>query len=258
MKESIIKLWHLNLNYKSFCESKHKNNIVILHWWWGSSCSWTNIWRRLSEIWYNVYIPDLPWFWKTNLNKIYDVNSYAKLIENLVTKLKIQSNLRIIGHSNWWRIAITIETNNIIILKKLILIWSAWIRRKQSLINKILSISAKTLKPLKTVSWIKKLRELFYRIIWWQDYLKCGNDKIKQTFLNVLECDLQEKMIKIKTPTDLIWWSRDTYTPLKDGKLISSLIENSKITILKGERHWIHLKSPEKLFMALSKVLIRN
>ena len=199
MQESIIKLWNLKLNYKSFEDSKSKNNIVILHWWWWSSDSWTNIWRRLSEIWYKVYIPDLPWFWKTKLDKIFTVESYAKLIEGFIEKIKIKSNLTIIGHSNWWRISMIIESNNKIKLNKLILIWSGWIRRKLNWKKKLFSLFAKSLKPLKNVKGIWKARDLFYRMIWWQDYLKCKNEKIKQTFLNVLECDLQNIMTDIKT-----------------------------------------------------------
>jgi pimeloyl-ACP methyl ester carboxylesterase len=51
-------------------------------------------------------------------------------------------------------------------------------------------------------------------------------------------------MSTITLPTLIIRWSADTYTPLRDGKLIHSLIGNSQLIVCDGERHGIHLHNP--------------
>ena len=255
MNEIKIKVWKNLVNYKSFINQKFEKNFLILHGWWGSSDSWVKIWRKISDLWFNVYIPDLPWFGKSELTKVFDIKSYRSLIEAFIDKLSVWP-VYLLWHSNWWRISISLETNHKIKIIKLFLVWSAWVKRSLSFKQKLVSLFAKSLKPLKNFPWATKARSLFYRAIWGQDYLNCNDDNIKNTFLNVLESNLELEMTQITTPTELIWWDGDTYTPLKDWRLISALIKKSNLTILPWEKHWIHLHSPDKLFQVIKSKLI--
>ena len=56
-----------------------------------------------------------------------------------------------------------------------------------------------------------------------------------------------KKSKKIQTHTLLIWWEKDTYTPLNDWMKMKKLIKNSKFIMLENKKHWIHLKSPKIL-----------
>lgn len=244
MQEKTIKIWNLDVNYKIFGDEKNQV-FLILHWWWGSSDSWIKVAELLSKDFF-VVIPDLPGFGKTALDKVYTLEEYANFVNNFLEKLKIKEVI-LLWHSNWWAIAISLVWK--IKIKKLILNNSAWIRKKikTSLKRKILWFFVKPLKFIRHIPWWEKFRELFYKFIGSRDYLEAEkNPYKKQTYLNMINTDLQDKIKTIKEDTLLIRWKYDTYTPLEDGKKMNDLIENSKLEII-DSTHWIHLKQPEKL-----------
>lgn len=257
MKEKILRILKTNINYKYFYHKYNKKNILILHWWWWSSDSWVTIWQMLFDRWFNVIIPDLPWFWKTILDSTYTLEKYATLIETFTKKLNLDK-LILWWHSNGWAISIMLENRWKIDLIKLILNNSAWIRdeKNRNSKRKLLNNFTKIVKEIpilwnKDNSFIKKLREIFYKIIWWQDYLKAEKNKhLKQTYLNMISSDLKKQIKNIKTETLLIWWENDTYTPLADWKKMEKLIKNSELIEIKNEQHSIHINNPEKLFLA--------
>ena len=182
--------------------------------------------------------------------EVYTLDDYAVLIKEFIDKLKLE-NFILLGHSNGWAIATKLVVNfPKLKVKKLILNNSAWIRkdRKRSLKRKIFWVIAKIVKPIFSLPWMWKLRNLFYRAIWWQDYLEAEKYPWKkQTYLNMINEDLQDIFPKINLDTLLIWWENDTYTPLSDWKKINNLIKNSKLVIIKNVRHGIHLQKPKKL-----------
>jgi pimeloyl-ACP methyl ester carboxylesterase len=107
------------------------------------------------------------------------------------------------------------------------------------------------LAQFKAFKW---LRKYFYRAIWSQDYINAENTPyLKETYLNMINSDLREEIKDIKIQTLLIWWEKDTYTPLSDWKFMNKNILNSKLVILSDEKHWIHLKSPKKLIETFLK-----
>ena len=244
-----VKKENLEIHYEDWINNENTNTIIILHWWWWSSQSWLSVWEILFSRWYNVIIPDLPWFWKTKLNKVHDLDEYATIVEEFIKDLGLD-NIILWWHSNWWAIAIKIANRNKIKISRLVLNNSAWIRndKKRGDKRKVLTILVKIFKPLKKVPGFNYIRTIFYRFIWWQDYLASENNPyMKQTYLNMIKSDLQDIVPDISQNTLLIWWEKDTYTPLSDGLLIRKMIKNSKMIVLENEKHWIHITSPEKL-----------
>ncbi len=250
MKEQIIELWKLKINYKEFWD-KNSNfwDILILHWWGGKSDSWVKVSELLSKKWFKVIVPDLPWFWKTEIDKIYTLEDYAKLIEKFIKKLKLE-NIILWGHSNWGAISITLENRWKIDIERLVLNNSAGIRndKKRSKKRELFKFIVKNLKFLKKIFIFKKIRILFYKVIWWTDYLNAEKSPhLKHTYLNMISSDLSENIKNIKKDTLLIWWELDTYTPLSDGHFMRNNIKNSRMVVLDNETHWIHLKNPQRL-----------
>jgi len=251
-KEKIIKINNIKVNYKIFGEEKNPV-FLILHGWGWSSDSWIDIGEKLSSKFF-VIIPDLPWFWKTIFDKVYTLQDYADFVKDFLSVLNIKEII-MFWHSNGWAISILLAWN--IKIKKLILNNSAWIRKKlkTSLKRRIFQFFVLPFKIIRKIPWWDKLREIFYRIIWWHDYLQAEkNEYKKQTFLNIINTDLQDKIKTIKEDTLLIWWRYDTYTPLKDGEKIHKLIINSKIVII-DSTHGIHLKKPDDLVKVLEQEL---
>ncbi len=258
-KDFILEKQNLEIHYEDFINKKNKNTIIILHWWWWNSQSWLEVWNMLYKAWFNVIIPDLPWFWHTKLDRVFELDDYASVVEEFIKELWLD-NVILWWHSNWWAISIKIALRDKINVSRLILNNSAGVRNdtkrswKRKLLNNFTYVIKKVLNILPPrVSWkdntyIKKVRKLFYRIIWWHDYLNAENNLyLKETYLNMIKSDLSDLIPKIKHDTLLIWWRNDSYTPLSDGLYMRKHIKNSKLVIIEKEKHWIHLVSPEKL-----------
>lgn len=237
-----------NINHKIFWENNEKV-ILILHGWWGTSESWVKVWELLEKSWYKVVVPDLPGFGKTILEKVFTLDNYAETVEKFCKELWL-SDFILLWHSNGWAISIKIANRKKLEISKLILNNSAWIRNKKSinLKRKILKIVIKPFKFLTKLPFWNKVKNLFYRAIWWQDYLKSlENPLLKETYLNMIKSDLQEEIRNIDLETLLIWWKLDTYTRVEDWVWMSKNIINSKLVVLDSEKHWIHLHNPELL-----------
>ncbi len=258
MQEKKINFLNSEINYKQFGNYKAKETILILHGWGGSSNSWIKVAELLEKKWYNIIVPDLPWFWETGIYKIFTLDNYAEVIEKLATKLKLK-NVILWWHSNWGAISIKLITRNILKPNILVLNNSAWIRNdkkrnfKRKFFHKV-SSTIKAIAFLKTER-ILFVRRIFYKLIWSRDYLEAEkNPFLKQTYLNMISSDLNEEIKKIDIKTFLIWWKKDTYTPISDWKLMSKNIKKSKMIVLEKETHWIHIKNPELLIKAFLKL----
>lgn len=261
----ILKIPYNNFNYLDLWSDNKKWNILILHWWGWSSDSWVEIWKSLKKEWFRVIIPNLPWSRDIDLKKAFTIDECAILIERLLKVLEIKKII-LLWHSNWWAISMKLSERWKIKISKLLLNNSAWIRKdikrtfKRKVLNNLSKIWKETVTNLTKRDWITKeitlkARKLFYRAIWGQDYLKSeGNPYLKETYINMINSDLQKNMKNIFDETVLIWWEEDSYTPLSDAKKINKLIKWSKLIVLDKERHWIHLQNPKRLV----KILLEN
>jgi pimeloyl-ACP methyl ester carboxylesterase len=254
MQENTLKIWKLDIYYKLFWNlKKGDNNIVILHGWWGSSDSWIQTSELLSNIGYNVIVPDLPWFWKTKLISALTLEEYGIIIENFIKDLNIvwKEGIILWWHSNGGAISIKISNRKKIKISTLILNNSSGIRndKRRSLKRKFFSFITKKIKVIlpKNIQQ-SKIRRLFYKVIWSQDYLASEkNPKLKETYQNIISLDLKEEIKEVKNNTLLIWWEKDTYTPLSDGLYMRNNIKKSKMITLKDQKHGIHIQNPEIL-----------
>jgi len=238
--------------YKQYSAEKSKWIFLILHGRGGSSNSWEQVAEMLKKSWYNVFVPDLPGFGKTELWKIFDVVDYAEIMEKFVHKLDLK-NIYLLGHSNWGRISILLENRAKIWIQKLFLNNSAGIKHLPSFRQRISKKMSKILKLFKWMPGYNFLRKILYKLVGGHDYLNIENNQIKKTFLNMIASDLKKEISNIKTDTILIWWAKDSYTPVWDGKLMHNLIKKSKLEILEDEKHWIHLHNPQKLVKIIKK-----
>lgn len=237
------------INYKYFKKEGNMENIIILHWWWWSSNSWVETWKLLSEIWFNAIIPDLPGFWKTKMNYIFDLDKYSSVVINFIKELKLD-NIILWWHSNGWAISIKIVNSKLLNIKKLVLNNSAWIRndKKRNFKKIFFKIISDYLKIFNKIPAYKKIRILFYKLIWSTDYINSEkNPYLKQTYLNIIKEDLKEDIKNIDLDTLLIRWEKDTYTPISDAYFFRNNIKKSRLCILDNETHWIHLKNPKRL-----------
>ncbi len=255
-EEITLKKTNIEIHYEDWIDSKNENTIVILHGWGWSSQSWLWVWELLFNSWFNVIVPDLPGFGKTKLDKVFDLDEYASVIEEFIKELWLK-NIILWWHSNGWAISIKIANRWKVNISRLILNNSAWIRNdtKRSLKRKILNNFTKIIKKIIPSPGrgglgrgFQKIRKIFYKAIWSHDYLEAEkNPNLKQTYQNMISSDLTDEIKKIKLDTLLIWWEKDTYTPLSDWNIMRNSIKNAKMIVLENEKHWIHIQNPELL-----------
>lgn len=64
---------------------------------------------------------------------------------------------------------------------------------------------------------------------------------MRETFKNVINLDLTDRLSKITRPTLLIWGENDTDTPLYMAKIMEKKIKDSGIVVLKDAGHFSYL-----------------
>lgn len=264
MKEKTIKIKNLLINYKYFGIQKERPIFLILHGWGGSSDSWVKVSELLSQD-FEIYALDFPGFGKSEkLKEIWEVDDYVDFIEKFITSVISNSdfagrqphsekNLNIIAHSFGGRVAIKLAAKNPFYLRKLYLCAAAGIKHPPTIKQKTAAVAAKLGKNFLSGKFEKPARKLLYKIIREKDYYECKDEIIKKTFQNIISEDLKEYLKDIKVPTTIIWGDKDKYTPLCDGKAMHEEIAGSKLHIIKGAGHGIHLHSQESLIKIIKK-----
>ena len=178
----------------------------------------------------------------------WDLDDYVKFIIKFINSQNIKK-IDLIGHSNGGRIIIKLANrkNLNFRINKIILIGSAGIVHKKTLIQKFKIYSFKfckkilELKPIKSYfsNLLLKLKNIFGS----EDY-RNASPILKQSLVKLVNEDLKQFLSNINTPTLLIWGENDTATPLSDGKTMEELIPNAGLVNIKNCSHYVFLENP--------------
>lgn len=241
IQKSVI-IDNLKINYYQSDDFDGKNTLIFLHGWQSNALIFKNILEKCGSF----VALDFPGFGKSEIPKTaWDVSDYSRFLRNFLEKLEIKNPI-LVGHSFGGKISVkyNVEYGEV---KKNVLIGSAGIRSKSKklIIYKIIARIFKALFSIPGLSFFKeKARRKFYKSVKSEDYVNAGN--MAEICAKVIQADLSEDMKKIKTPTTLIWGENDEETPLKDGKIMEGLIQNSRLFILENAGHYVFLDQPEK------------
>jgi len=212
---------------------------LILHGWGSSVHNWTNMQNVLSEK-FKVFILDMPGFGNTTPpDKPWNLDEYLDLILKYCDHYSL-NNFYLLGHSFGGRIAIKMAIKYPQIIKRLVLMDAAGIRRK----DKTLAFLA-GMGIWKGVPGYKTARRVFYRLRGCQDYCN-ARGTMKDTLNLVVKEDLKERLKEVNVDTLLIWGKYDKATPLADGRIMDKEIKNSKLIII-DSGHSPHLIIPDKV-----------
>lgn len=226
--------------------------VLLLHGWQDSLKTYDFLVPSLLNK-HRVVRLDLPGFGKTETpNKNWNLNSYVEFLKSFIKKIDINPEI-IIGHSFGGRIILKGESNNQFEAEKIVLINSAGLSEANGLKNKVIGFFTKIgkfltfLPPL--IFWKDDIKNKLYKKLG-SDYLESG--EMKNVFLNVIKEELSSNATKINKPTLLIWGEEDTATPLSDGKKLNKLIENSKLEIIEGASHFVHIEKPKEVIKLIN------
>jgi pimeloyl-ACP methyl ester carboxylesterase len=139
--------------------------------------------------------------------------------------------------------------------ERLILLGSAGIRDKAKIKKQSLKLVAKTgkaatsLLPKRMQSSVKGK---FYGAIGSELYTVPG---MEETFKKVVSQDVQLLATKISIPTLLIYGEEDEATPVEYGEILNAKIVGSKLKIVEGAGHFVHLDQPEQVNKLIKEFL---
>lgn len=239
------KLIGKNLVHYSSVGEQNKQTVLFLPGWMNSAASWQPLCSKLKNTYHCVVI-DLPGFGSTiaDFSKPWDVEDYSEFVTQFLAKTKIQPDI-VIAHSFGGKIAVQIANNYK--LKRLVLIAPS-IAFEQKLLIKIKNFVFKILKiPILLLG--EKNKNKIASLFGSDDYKNAG--KLLPTFQKIVNRKMIDETSKVKTKTLIIWGDKDTQIPVSTSKNIYKLIEKSKIRIVWGGGHELHLKNIDKLIGVL-------
>lgn len=197
----------------------------------------------------NVFCLDMPGFGESEeFKNPWSLDEYVDFIINFINDLKIKE-LTVIGHSNGGRVAIKLANRKNLEFKinKIILMGSAGVIHKKSLIKKVKIYFCKFCKKILEISLIDKifpnlllnLKKAFGS----EDY-RNASPVLRESLVKLVNEDLTPFLPYINISTLLIWGENDKATPLIDGKIMEKYIPNSGLVSIRNGSHYIFLDNP--------------
>lgn len=189
--------------------------------------------------WARVHLIDLPGFGASPMPEgDWDTSQYAERILAYMDDHGLEQ-VDLLGHSFGGRVAIRLASKYPERVRRLVLIDSAGLPPKRSLVQKLrmrwskwLGVALSLLSPF----FGPGLKEWHGRRYGSEDYKNAG--PLRGTLVKTVTEDLTRNASEIKAPTLLIWGERDTTTPLEMGRRFQSLIAGSKLVQLPGKDHF--------------------
>jgi pimeloyl-ACP methyl ester carboxylesterase len=236
LKENKININGIDLYYKTAGKGKP---FLILHGWGASSVSWLRIIDEMAGKGFELIVPDLPGFGKTEMPKtVWGVGDYADLIIEFLKALRI-SEFYLLGHSFGGGIALKMATEKNVKPLKIIFCDAAIIREERLNFRQRIS---KFLARIGTKIIAKDSRAylffemLAYKLSGTYDYYH-AKPLMKEVFKKVLSEDLTHLLPQVDMPCLIVWGEDDQIIPVEDGVLFQQEIDDSEIKIIKGARH---------------------
>ncbi len=231
--------------------------LLILPGWGGTIESWQNFSNLAKNDWQAICL-ELPCFGKEPCPKeIWGVEDYAKFVSQKIKDLNLIKPV-LLGHSFGGQVAAYVAATSPQLISRLILSGASVLRPKRNFKRAIFGAIAKTGKVFFSLPLIKNFsapaRKYLYKLADSPDYSSTKGLE-REIFKKIIGQDLTEELKKIKTPTLIIWGDRDSYVPLSSGKTIAALIPNSRLEIIPGGKHGLHLQMPEKLYSIIKNFL---
>ncbi len=231
-----------NIYYQKLGSGK---NLILLHGWGHDVSSFWGLVDLLKNQ-FTIWLVDLPGFGRSETpKKAFDTKDYAKILVDFIKKNSIKNSI-VLGHSFGGKVALKLTRYYPKLIDKLILIGSSGIKPDPSIKRVLIYPLAKIIHHLiPDIFNLKTLiRKRFYRKIE-SDYENAG--LMKDSLIKTLKEDLTYDLSQIKVETLILWGEKDRAVSLKYGKRMYQLIENSKLVILEGKGHYLHIHDPERV-----------
>ncbi|MBC7707732.1 alpha/beta hydrolase [Polaromonas sp.] len=228
--------------------------VLLLHGWGDNLMGLSSIQKSLAKK-YTVVSLDLPGFGATQApTTVWNLDNYAYFTEAFLAKLDLKP-YAVVGHSNGGALAIRAIAMQLLNPTKLVLLAASGIRDGQTAKRLGLNIIAKVGNA--ATFWLPKttrgkLRKKLYGAVG-SDLLVVEN--LQETFKQTVRQDVQADAAQLVLPTLLIYSDADTAVPIKDGHSYNKLIKNSRLEVINGASHFVHLDQPLRVDSLIQEFL---
>lgn len=238
----------INITYR-YHKGTNNKVVLLLHGWGGSLNSFKHLENYLILKHFSVITLDFPGFGGSDLpNENWDLKDYVNIVCELLDKENIEK-VSIVCHSFGGRVAILFSSENKDKVDKLVLVDSAGIKPKFSIVKSFKIFKYKCLKKLKKIGLIKKDLSCYGSA----DY-KAMPEKLKPVFNKIVTTDLTSYSKKIQAPTLIIWGKDDKDTPFYMAKKLNKNIKDSAIITFEGG-HFAYLNNATDFALIIEEFL---
>ena len=231
-----------------------QKTLIIIPGWGGSHETWAKFMDLARPHFKDVVCIDLPCFGGNACPKtVWGVEQYSEYVKRKLEKMPEEGRV-IVGHSFGGQVSAHLVANNPGICEKYVLYAGAVFRPKRPIRRAFFWVIAKTGKILFRLHVIENIgvwaKKVLYKTAGSPDYSKTSGIQ-QEIFKKIIRQDLSLELPKIKVPTLIVWGTLDRYVPLKDGKRARQLIAESRLEVVAGAGHGIHLSHGEKLLQII-------
>lgn len=232
--------------------------VLLLHGWGASKELMTPISQRLPG--YRVIVPDLPGFGATEAPpEAWGVDEYAAWVLRLLDRLGVAS-AHVVGHSNGGRVAIAIAADHPDRVRRLVLADSAGIRPSHGLAWHWRVRTFKLMRRLARARWVPSAvrgrAEAAVEARGSADY-RASSGTLRSSMVRLVNADLRPRLERLRASTLLVWGELDEDTPLRDGRLMETLIPDSGLVVFEGCGHFAYAEQPDR-FARIVDVFLRD
>lgn len=213
--------------------------LLFLHGWGADASSFNTLMEQFSTC--RCISLSFPGFGRSERPRTpWGVFEYAEFIRDFLAKLNIKPDI-IIAHSFGGRVAVKGIGAGILNPKKLVLVASAGVAQKSArtyLVGKV----ARVVKTITAIPPLSFLQKHLKRLAGSRDYTNAG--AMRETFVKVVNENLEKDAGKITTPTLLVWGEKDAETPLAEAHTLRERIRGSRLEIIPNTGHFVFQEQP--------------
>jgi pimeloyl-ACP methyl ester carboxylesterase len=239
-------------------------DILLLHGWMCSTELWTPIAEALEGS-ARVTALDFPGNGRSDQPpEPWGVPDYARCTERFVRELGLEG-CAVVAHSFGGRVALWLGAERPELFRKLVLTGCAGLRPKPTLRGKARARLYKVLRgscdALQSVGafgdWPRKARERLRTRFGSADY-NALDERMRATFVRVVNQDLRPCLPRIQAPTLLYWGEKDADTPLWMGETMAKEIPDAGLVVAPGAGHYAYLERAREFTRILTAFLLED
>ncbi len=239
----------LDINYEKSGEGPP---LLLLHGW-GCSIRTMDLFISRYRTSRTVWALDFPGFGGSSYpDGAWEVSDYSLMTEEFIRTL-IGESVDVICHSFGGRVMIKLAAGHPELVKRIVFIDAAGVRKKRTLGYYIKVYSYKLSKAAlknKTLGKILDFLKIDYRkrvsSAGSEDY-RALPDNMKGTFIKVVNEDLTPWLRDIKAPSLLIYGENDSDTPVSMAKIMEKKIPDAGLVIIENAGHFSFADAPGRV-----------